>query len=336
MEAIKQIKIGITVIGVIILLASLGLMRYENWDFFTALYVTIITITTVGYGDYVPQTIKGKLITVGYIIFGAGAMAYTFGSIAGFFIEGRFKEIIYLKKMKSRLKKMEDHYIICGFGKIGKVVAKKFEDANVPYVVIDSDQSIMESPLEQYPHLSYVIGDASSDEILIKAGAHKAKGLITAVNSDADNAFITISAKEINPNIYIVAKADKDSSVDKLIKAGADRAVSPYDIGGLRIAELSLKPEILDFVSTLMDASQDMEIGRYEVSPNSKVVGHSLYECKIRQTTGTTILAIKKIKEDGSDDIIINPESDVILKEHDILYVFGTKEQLRKLKEILL
>jgi len=335
MEAIKQIKIGITVIGVIILLASLGLMRYENWDFFTSLYVTIITITTVGYGDYTPQTIEGKIITIGYVIFGAGAMAYTFGSIAGFFIEGRFKTIIRLKKMKSRLKKMENHYIICGFGKIGKVVAKKFDDANVPYVVIDSDESKIERSLEQYPNLSYIIGDASSDEILKKAGICKAKGLVSAVNSDADNAFITISAKEINPNIYVVAKADKDTSVDKLIKAGADRAVSPYDIGGLRIAEMSLKPEILDFVSTLLDTAQDMELGRYEVSPNSKVVGHTIYECKIRQISGTTILAIKKLKEDGND-IIINPKSDVVLKEHDILYVFGTKEQLMKLKEILL
>jgi len=331
MEALERIKLGISVIVFIVLIATFGLMYFEGWDFFTALYVSIITISTVGYGDITPITFEGKVLTLVYIICGAGAMAYTFASIAGFFIEGQFKKVLRLKKMKRALNKMENHYIICGFGKLGKVVAKKFEEAGVPYIVIDADDSKIQRALEYYPNLIYIIGDATSNEILNKAKVKKAKGLIAVVNSDAENAFITISAKELNPNIYVVTKAENDTSVDKLLKAGADRAVSPYSIGGLRIAEMSLKPEILDFVSTLMDTAHDMEIGRFTTSSHSDVVGKTLHNSKIRQKTGATILAIKK----KDDNVIINPSPDIILDKEDVVYAFGTKKQLEELKKIL-
>ena len=174
MEALERIKLGILVIVSIVLFATFGLMYFEGWDFFTALYVSIITISTVGYGDITPITFEGKVLTLVYIICGAGAMAYTFASIAGFFIEGQFKKVLRLKKMKRALNKMENHYIICGFGKLGKVVAKKFEEAGVPYIVIDADDSKIQRALEYYPNLIYIIGDATSNEILNKAKVKKA------------------------------------------------------------------------------------------------------------------------------------------------------------------
>ena len=333
MEALKQIKIGIIVIFTIIILSSISMSYVEGWDFFTALYVVIVTITTVGYGDYTPKTQLGKIITTIYIICGVGTMAYTIGAISGFFIEGRFKEILKVRKMRKQLEKIEDHYIICGFGRIGKVVATKFDEADVPYVVIDIEEDRIKKYMDNYKNMTYLVGDASSDNLLLKAKIKKAKGLVAAVDSDAENAFITLTAKENNPNIFVVAKADSDSSAEKLIKAGADRAVSPYNIGGLRIAEMTLKPEILDFVSTLLDTKEDMEIGRYTLRENSELIGKSLYECRLRQKTGVTILAIKKIKENGKE-VLINPEPTTVFEEGDILYVFGTKEQLKKFKEL--
>lgn len=255
MEALNQIKVGIITIGMIIIFATIGWMHIEGWDLFTSLYVSIITVSTVGYGDVTPQTFLGKLLSLIIVVSGVGAVAYTFSGIARFFIEGQFKRIIRLKKMQNRLKKLSDHYIICGFGKFGKVVAKKFKDAGVPFVVIDEDQQTVDEILEKYPNLIYVVGDATSDDVLYKAGIERAKGLITVVDSDAENVFITLSAKRLNPNIYTVAKAENKNTVDKLLKAGADRVVSPYDIGGSRIAEMSLKPEVFDFVSSLMDTS---------------------------------------------------------------------------------
>jgi len=331
MEALERIKLGILVIGSIVLTATFGLMHLEGWDFFTAFYVAIITISTVGYGDTTPITFEGKVLTLAYVICGAGAMAYTFASIAGFFIEGQFKKIIRLKKMQNKLKGINNHYIICGFGKIGKIVAKKFDDAGVPFVVIDVDEKKVLGELDKFKNLIYVIGDATLDDVLHRAGVKRAKGLIPTVNSDAENLFITLSAKEFNPNIYVVAKAENDAAIDKLLKAGADRAISPYSIGGMRIAEMSLKPEILDFVSTLMDAAHDMEIGRFTVSPHSSVIKKTLYDSKIRQKTGATILAIKK----KDNNVIINPSPDIILDEEEVVYAFGTKKQLEDLKKML-
>ncbi|AEH07336.1 potassium channel family protein [Methanothermococcus okinawensis] len=330
MESLERIKLGIGTICAIVLLATIGLMHFENWDFFTALYVVIITMSTVGYGDIIPTTFDGRILTLIYVICGTGAMAYTVASIAGFFIEGQFKKILRLKKMQNKLKKMNNHYILCGFGRIGKIVAKKFEKAGVPFVVIDADEKKILDELDRYKNLIYVVGDATSDDVLERAGVKKAKGLIASVSSDAENLFITLSAKGFNPNLYVVAKVDNDTSVNKLLKAGADRVVSPYTIGGLRIAELTLKPEILDFVSTLMDTTHDMEIGRFTISPNSVVVGKSISESKIRQSSGATILAIKK-----GDNVIINPSPNVILEVNDVIYAFGTKKHLDELKKIL-
>ncbi len=331
MEALERIKLGIITIVVIVLIATFGLMYFEGWDFFTALYVAIITISTVGYGDITPITFNGRVLTLAYIVCGAGAMAYTFASIAGFFIEGQFKKIIKLRKMQNKLKRIKNHYIICGFGKIGKIVAKKFEDAGVPFVVIDVDEKKISRGIDKFKDLTYIIGDATSDDVLNKAGVKRAKGLVAGVNSDAENLFITLSAREYNPNIYIVAKAENDTTIDKLLKAGADRAVSPYSIGAARIAEMSLRPEILDFVSTLMDTKQDMEIGRFTILPQSNVVGKTLHSSNIRSITGATILAIKK----KDNNVIINPSPETNLEEGDIIYAFGTKKQLEKLKKIL-
>jgi len=331
METLNKIKLGILVLSIIILSATLGLMYLEGWDFFTALYVTIITLSTVGYGDITPTTFWGKVFTLLYIVCGVGAMAYTFASISGFIIEGQLKKILRLKKMESKLKNIKDHYIICGFGKIGKVVTKRFDKVGVPYVVIDIDEKKMMEEAENYKNLLYVIGDATLDEVLIKAGVKRAKGLIATVNSDAENLFITISARGLNPNLYIIAKAEAETTIDKLLKAGADRVVSPYRIGGMRIAEMALRPEILDFVSTLMDETHDMEIGRFTIHPQSEVVGKTLHESRIRQRSGATILAIVKDK----DKVIVNPSPDVVLEAYNIIYAFGTKEHLEKLKKIV-
>ncbi|AEF96687.1 potassium channel family protein [Methanotorris igneus] len=330
MDTLNKIKLGMVTIGALILFASIGFMFLEGWDFFTALYVSIVTISTVGYGDYTPTTHWGKALVMVYIVTGVGAVAYTFGSIAEFFMEGHFKKVARMRKMEKNLKKLKGHFIICGYGKLGKVVAEKFKNAKVPFVVIDSDEKMLEEEAEKDPDLIYVVGDATSDDVLIKAGIERARGLISVVNTNAENVFITLSAKRLNPNIYVVAKAEDGSAVDKLLKAGADRVVSPNVIGGSRIAEIALKPEVLDFVSTIMDDSYDMEIEKFCVCEGSEICGKSLYESQIRSKTGVTILAVKK-----GNDLIINPSPDVVVDKGDEIYAFGTKEQLEKLEKIL-
>ena len=263
METYEKIELGIIVIILLILIESLVLMIAESWDFFTAFYASVVTISTVGYGDYTPKTFIGKLSIIIYILAGVGALAYTMGNVAGFFIEGHFRKYFRLRKMMDKIKKLNNHYIICGYGRLGKVIVEELKKCGIPFVVIDSDEKILEEALEKDPNLICIVGDATSDDILKKAKIEKAKGLISVVTSDAENVFITLSAKKLNPNIYVVAKAEKPSTLDKLIKAGADRAVCPYIVGGMEIARIAMNPDVVEFIHSLVATEEDMEVRRY-------------------------------------------------------------------------
>ncbi|WP_456419263.1 potassium channel family protein [Methanocaldococcus infernus] len=329
METHEKIIVGILAIFTIILLESLILSITEHWDFFTAFYTAVVTISTVGYGDYTPKTFLGKLSVIIYIFAGVGAVAYTLSNVASFFIEGHFKRYFRLKRMRDRIKKLENHYIICGFGRLGRIVAYELEKNNIPYIVIDKDEEKLKEEIEKNPNFLCIHGDATQDEILEKAKIKKAKGLITVVGSDAENVFITLSAKKLNPNIFIVSKADAPSTLDKLIKAGADRAVCPYTVGGMEIARLAISPEIVEFIHSLVATKEDMEIRRFEVK-NKELDGVSIKDSKIREKTGATILVVVK---DGK--YITNPPPELKLNVGDIIYAFGTCEQLDKLKKYL-
>ena len=327
METYEKIELGVIIIFLIILTESLILMSVEGWDFFTAFYTAVVTISTVGYGDYTPKTFIGKLSIIIYILAGVGAVAYTMGNIASFFIEGHFKKYFRLRKMMDKIKKLNNHYIICGYGRLGKVIAEEFKKSGIPFVIIDSNEKILEEAIEKDPSLICIVGDATSDDILKKAKIEKAKGLISVVSSDAENVFITLSAKKLNPNIYVVAKAEKPSTLDKLIKAGADRAVCPYIVGGMEIARIAINPDIVEFVHSLVAMEEDMEVRRYVIK-NKELNNKPLKDSGIREKTGATILAIKK-----EDRMITSPPPDTPINVGDTIYAFGTKEQLEKLKK---
>jgi voltage-gated potassium channel len=265
METYEKIELGVIVIFLIILTEALILKMAEGWDFFTAFYTAVVTISTVGYGDYTPKTFIGKLSIIIYILAGVGAVAYTMGNIASFFIEGHFKKYFRMRKMMDKIRKLNNHYIICGYGRLGKVIAEELKKSGISYVIIDSDEKRLEEAIEKDPSLICIVGDATSDDILKKAKIEKAKGLISVVSSDAENVFITLSAKKLNPNIYVVAKAERPSTLDKLIKAGADRAVCPYIVGGMEIARIAINPDIVEFVHSLVAMEEDMEVRRHTI-----------------------------------------------------------------------
>ncbi|WP_456472754.1 potassium channel family protein [Methanocaldococcus sp.] len=329
MEAHEKIVLGILLIISIIVLETIVLSLTEHWDLFTSFYTAVVTISTVGYGDYTPKTFLGKLSVIIYIFAGVGAVAYTLSNVASFIIEGHFKKYFRMKKMRDKLKKMRDHYIICGFGRLGRIVAYELEKNNIDYVVIDKDLEKLREECEKNKNFVYIHGDATQDEILEKAKIKEAKGLITVVGSDAENVFITLSAKKLNPKIYVVAKADAPSTLDKLIKAGADRAVCPYTVGGMEIARLAINPETIEFIHSLVASEEDMEIRRFVIK-NKELDGKSIKDSKIREKTGATILVVIK---DGKT--ISSPPPELKLNVGDIIYAFGTKEQLEKLKKYI-
>ncbi|WP_459201568.1 potassium channel family protein [Methanococcus sp. CF] len=335
MEAIEKIKIGIFVLLILIVSFSMIFMYIEGWTLLQAIYFSVATISTVGYGDFSPKTELGQFFTILFIIFGVSTGLYTLGAFAESFIGGYFKRYNRMVKMKKRIDMLENHYIVCGYGRIGRVVVDRLRESGLDYVTIDSNSEILKAEFEKDPDFNYIIGDATHDEYLTQAHIDRAKALISTVSTDSDNVYITLSSKRLNPNLYVVSKADEQVAMDKLLIAGADKVVSPYMIGGLRVAELAMKPGILDFVSTFMSIAkyeydEDLEIRKILVGKHSKITGKTLTESQIRYNSGATIIGIKK-----ENDLIVNPGPDIILEHNDQIYAFGTSNQLDTLENMV-
>jgi len=335
MEAIEKIKIGIFILFVIIISFSLVFMYVEGWSLVQSLYFSITTISTVGYGDLHPTNEYGQILAILFIIFGVSTGLYTLGAFAESFISGYFTKYNRMVKMKKRIDELEDHYIVCGYGRIGKIVVDRLRESDVDFVVIDTNEELLKAEFEKDSDFNYIIGNATHDEFLKNAHIDTAKCLISTVSTDSDNVYITLSSKRLNPKLYVVSKADEVVALDKLLIAGADKVVSPYVIGGMRVAELALKPGILDFVSTFMSIAKyeydgDLEIRKNVLNKKSKILGKSITDSQIRYSSGATIIGIKK-----QNDLIVNPGPEVILELGDEIYAFGTKQQLDNLETIL-
>jgi voltage-gated potassium channel len=335
MEATRKIAYTIVLVLLLIFSYSFAIMKIENLDFLDALYFSIITITTTGYGDYTPTTYEGRILTIIYLFFGIGIVMYLFGIIAQFVVEGEFKNLVRMRKMEKRIKELKNHYIICGFGRMGKIVANKFRKENIPFVVIDLNKEILKEELDKDQNFNFIVGDARKDEILKKAKIEEAKGIVATLPTDADNVFITLSAKELNPKIKVVAKADEEESIKKLKRAGADKVVSPYVIGGLRLAEVTIRPGILDFVSTFINIAkyeyrEDIELRKFVVESGSEIDGKTLCDSQIRQKTGVTVLGIRK-----GNNLVINPSPDTVINGGDEIYAFGSESQLKFLERMI-
>ncbi|AIJ05093.1 potassium channel protein [Methanocaldococcus bathoardescens] len=336
METSKKVAIVVILSITLILTYAYLISIIEGVDYFTALYFSVITITTTGYGDFTPKTFIGRALTVIYLCIGVGIVMYLFSLIAEFIVEGKFEEFMRLKKMKNKIKTLKDHYIICGYGRLGRVVGEKFIQEGVPFIAIDINEDVLKEEYERYPDkFLYIVGDAKKDEVLKKAKIDKAKGLIATLPTDADNVFVTLTARELNPNILITAKADEKEAIRKLKIAGANRVVSPYLIGGLRMAEVSVRPGVLDFLSTFIkiakdEYEEDIELRKFVIEKDSELAYKNLKQANIRGKTGATILGIRR-----GNEFYINPYPEFVIKPGDIIYAFGTEENLEYLENLV-
>jgi voltage-gated potassium channel len=336
METSKKLVIVATLSIILILTYAYLISLIEGVDYFTALYFSVITITTTGYGDFTPKTFMGRVLTVVYLCIGVGIVMYLFSLIAEFIVEGRFEEYMRLKKMKNKIKAIKNHYIICGYGRLGRVVGEKFIEDGIPFIAIDIDEDVLREEYEKFPDkFLYIVGDAKKEDVLKKAKIDKAKGLIATLPTDADNVFLTLTARELNPKILITAKADERDAIRKLKIAGADRVVSPYLIGGLRMAEVSVRPGILDFITTFVkiakdEYEEDIDLKKFVVEKGSELEYKSLKDANIRGRTGATILGIKR-----ENEFYINPNPEFIIKAGDVIYAFGGEENLKYLENLV-
>ena len=245
-DTARHLITGFIILLVTILTGIFGFMIIEGWNLNDSLYMTVITITTTGFQEVHPLSDAGHLFTVILIIMSFGTIFYIGGTGVQYVIESKF---IRKRRMIKQMEKFKDHYIVCGFGRMGSHICEKLEEAKVPFIVVENNPSNF-ARLDSLGHV-YDKGDAASDDTLLRVGIKKAKGLVAALSTDPENVFATLSARVLNPSIFIVARAIDEDTESKLIKAGANRVVKPYELGGSRMAEIVLRPGVLDFIDVV-------------------------------------------------------------------------------------
>jgi voltage-gated potassium channel len=326
----RHLRISLTLLCITLVFGTLSYHFIESMSFFDAFYMTIITVSTVGFSELKPLSPVGRIVTI--IIISTGIMigAYTIGMLVRMFIEGELKKTFGRRKMEKQISKLKEHFIICGYGRIGKLICEELLSSGIDFVVIEQDPAAIET-LESR-EINYIHMDATSEEALIDAGIMSARGIVTAVMSDADNVFITLTAKGIRSDIFILSRASDHKNEIKLQRAGASRVVSPYLIGGKRMAQVLIKPTVVDFIDiALMDSDLGLMMEEAEIGPHSNLIGKSLVDSNLRQDFGVIIVAIKK----QSGNMIFNPTPSERLEENDVIVVIGKNEEMERMNAIL-
>jgi voltage-gated potassium channel len=323
----KKFKIVLVILVLVISFGTGGYTIIEGWPPLDSLYMTLITLSTVGFGEVYALSPTGKIFTMILVIFGVGGAAYTISIIGQMIVEGEIRKLLGRRKMEKSLKGLKDHYIVCGYGRVGRRICKEFCIRKAPFVVVEKDPQVMEQ-VEKDGFL-FVQGDSTEDSTLINAGIEKAKGLVSALANEADNVFIVLSARQLNPNLFITARADSDTAERKIKRAGANKVVSPYKIGGIRMALTTLRPNLVDFMKVVtFDKETGLVIEEIEIKPNSPLTQTTLKDSPIRKEFGIMVAGIKK----PGKDVFLNPSPDTQIEAGDILIVIGEKEQLEKLE----
>lgn len=305
-------------------------MYLEKWNFIESFYQVVITLSTVGFGEIRPLSQEARFHTSILILLGVGAYAYIIGSFSSAFMEGKIRFFWGKKAMEKKISCLKNHFIICGYGRIGSIVAKELLREGVDVVVIENAGEKINQLNEN--KILYLEGDATDDRILTKAGINKAKAIITALTTDAQNVYVTLSARQLNPNVTIVARAENEDSIKKLEFAGANRALTPHYLGGLRMAQMVLRPTVISFLDMAIHGDDlNLQMEEIYIPQNSQIAGKNLIEAELRPKFNLIIIAIKK----PSGEMIYNPQAGEILQEGDTLIVIGRKRDLQNFKEIV-
>lgn len=326
MNARKQLWIAVICMTFVVILGTIGFMTIEEISLFQAFWMTMITVLTVGYGDAVPVTQAGKVFALLIIPVGVGIVTYAIGVVAAMIIEGNLFHAVRRKKLDKQIAQLKNHIIVCGCGRVGLQVVHELQEKKIPFVVVDKDESVLEKG-----KLLYIHGDATEDQVLHHAGISKAAGLVAIVANDAENVFITLTARGLNDAIKIVARSEKPETEEKLRRAGANKVINPSSMAGIHIAKGIANPLTVHYIDTVLyGIEQSFVIEEILVGKDSILVGKSLLESDVRNQFDVTILAILR-----NGDIIHNPTGQEKLQEHDMIIVFGLVEKLKQFEKEL-
>jgi voltage-gated potassium channel len=326
----KKLYLAGGLILAVLLVGVLGFILIEHYSFLDSIFMTVITVATVGYQEVNPLSAAGKVFTSFLIIFSIGTFAYAVSVFTKYIIEGEFQTYFKHYKVNKEILKLENHVIVCGYGRNGRQACDQLRSQGEAFVAIESNPEIIEY-MRDHDSLLFIEGDATEDEVLLEAGLKRAKALITALPNDAANVFVVLTAREMNPGLKIISRASEDGSETKLKRAGADNVIMPDKIGGTHMAALVVKPDVLEFLDHITGT---INIKLEEILYNSlpeRMRDKSIRELEIRNKTGANIIGFKT----ASGEYIINPTPDTVMQQDAKLFVLGTQEQVNRFKEIL-
>ena len=327
---LRRIRLIFLSVTAVFATGILGFVYLENYPWFDAFYLTLTTVTTIGYGEIHPLSPRGRMFNSFLIITGVGLMLQAVTLVAHLVLERELGDLLGRRKSKRMIDRLTEHFIICGFGRVGRGAALEMQRSNVPFVVVDHSEDKVERAMRM--GMLAVLADCTRDETLRELKIERARGLVSALASDADNMFLILSAKTLNAKLMISARANEEESEEKLRRAGADMVFAPYYLTGHRLAQSVLKPhvqEFMDIFSRNMGLSASME--QVRVAAGCELAGKSLKELQLRRDLGVIVLAIRH-KESG---MLFNPPADAVLGAGDYLIVMGEPQALRRLESLL-
>lgn len=318
-----------TAVTTLFLVGTVGYIAIEGWSVIDALYMTIITLTTVGFGEVRPLSPVGRVFTIGLLILGVGTVAYSLSTLGEYLLVAGVGLQLRRRRMHHLIERLNRHFIVCGYGRVGQNAVESLREAGRDYVIVESEEEVVEQLRESE---SIVIhGDATQDEVLREAGIEKAAGLMVCTGSDPDNLFIVLSARALNPALKIVVRSSEPGNESKMRRAGADRVISPYQIGGRHMVNVMIRPRVAEFLDVVtFDSGLELWLEELVVASDSPLAGHTAIEADLRRRTGVTLVALVR----GENHTTITPGPETRFEVDDHLIVLGTREQLAALEAL--
>lgn len=323
-----SIRYALVALAVAVFFGTLGFHLIEGWSLADSLYVTVQTVTTVGYGDLTPQSPAGRVFASLFMFFGIGTVAYILTSTVQQIVQSELLAAFGERRRKREMNKLRNHFIICGAGRVGSRIIRELERAHMPFVVIESDPQKVVGLIERQAHV--LVRDATLEESLHDAGVERARGLAACLPDDADNVYVVLTARDLNRELYIVARAVEEQAEAKLIRAGANRVVAPTIIGSHRMAQALIKPAVADFMDSFTAEDLDLRFEQLEVAPASPYAGQKIGSTNIRSELNIVIVAIRH----HEGEMEINPSGDANIEAGDILVVIGRTAALAEFNEL--
>ena len=316
------------VLGSIVAAGTFGYVLIEGWSVWDALYMTVTTVATVGFREVHPLSWAGQAFTLLLIVSGVGTAFYTATLLAAHVVEGGLHRRFAERRQKRMLEQLRDHFILCGYGRIGSLIAEELHHQHVPFVVVEKDPERVDRLVER--GWVAVAADASHEDVLTRVGIQRARGLIAAVGTDAENVYAVLTARVTRPDLFIIARVESDDAEHKLRRAGADRVISPYHIGASHMAQTALRPAVVDFVQLATSSGHlDLSMEQVRIRDGSGLVGQTIIDAGIRQRYGVIVVAIRRV--DGTMDF--NPAPDATIRAGDEMVVLGRPQSVKALGE---